>query len=109
MFLIAQLGLTDCAGLLKVCQDRNSSEGVLETTEASVLETEAFIQHVRGREGGEAGRLLPVITPRFLPTCSLELLSSKEPKYFTQCTIIFTRICSHCLKLIDMAAMWRLW
>mmetsp|Transcript_18923 Transcript_18923/g.47791 ORF Transcript_18923/g.47791 Transcript_18923/m.47791 type:complete len:464 (-) Transcript_18923:117-1508(-) len=71
--VLDQLGQRALVG--KVCQDRNSSDGVLETTEGSLHATEAFIQHIRRLEGGQAGRLHPVITPRFVPTCSPSLLS----------------------------------
>jgi guanine deaminase len=37
-------------------------------------ETRAFIAHVRAMEGNEAARVLPVITPRFIPACTDDLL-----------------------------------
>ena len=37
-------------------------------------ETRAFIAHVRGLAGNEAGLVLPVITPRFIPSCTDDLL-----------------------------------
>jgi guanine deaminase len=37
-------------------------------------ETRAFISYVRSMSGNGAGLILPVITPRFIPSCSDELL-----------------------------------
>jgi len=37
-------------------------------------ETRAFIDHVRGLAGNETGLVLPVITPRFIPSCTDDLL-----------------------------------
>jgi guanine deaminase len=52
------------------CPDyyRDASAAVAEA------ETRAFIEYVRGMAGNEAGLVLPVITPRFIPACSDELL-----------------------------------
>jgi guanine deaminase len=36
--------------------------------------TRAFIEHVQSMPGNEAGTIRPVITPRFIPSCSDELL-----------------------------------
>ncbi len=49
----------------KVLQDRHSPDGVRDTTEQSLVDTEALIQRWHGR-----GRLGYAITPRFAPTCS---------------------------------------
>ena len=38
-------------------------------------ETRAFISYVRSMPGNQAGLVKPVITPRFIPSCSDELLS----------------------------------
>jgi guanine deaminase len=38
-------------------------------------ETRAFIGYVRSMAGNESGLILPVITPRFIPSCTDELLS----------------------------------
>jgi guanine deaminase len=38
-------------------------------------ETRAFIGHVRSMAGNESGLILPVITPRFIPSCTDQLLS----------------------------------
>jgi len=40
----------------------------------AVAQTRAFIQQVRAMPGNDHGRVLPVVTPRFIPSCSDELL-----------------------------------
>ena len=37
---------------------------------SGVSETRALIEHVRSHPGNAAGRVLPVITPRFIPSCT---------------------------------------
>lgn len=51
--------------------DQHSVDYYIESTQEALTNTEAFIQHV-----GALGDPLvqPVITPRFIPTCSLPLL-----------------------------------
>ncbi len=49
----------------KVLQDRHSPDGVRDTTEQSLRDSEALIQRWHGH-----GRLGYAITPRFAPTCS---------------------------------------
>ena len=51
--------------------DSNSSEALTEETEQSLAETEAFIQYVQGLDNP---LIQPVITPRFVPSCSAELM-----------------------------------
>lgn len=46
------------------------------SAEAAAADTRAFIDHVHGLPGNEAGLVKPVITPRFIPSCSDELLHS---------------------------------
>lgn len=58
-----RLGLRLIAG--KVLQDQNSPDGVRDTTEQSLMDTEALIQRWHG-----VGRLGYAITPRFVPTSS---------------------------------------
>mmetsp|Transcript_14397 Transcript_14397/g.25326 ORF Transcript_14397/g.25326 Transcript_14397/m.25326 type:complete len:487 (+) Transcript_14397:86-1546(+) len=61
----------------KVCMDRNCPDGYVETSESSLKETEEFIKYAqaRARENSEPPFLAqPVVTPRFLPTCTPELL-----------------------------------
>jgi guanine deaminase len=47
---------------------RDPSAGIAES------ETRAFIEYVRSMAGNENGLVLPVITPRFIPSCTDELL-----------------------------------
>ncbi len=42
--------------------------------EVAEAETRAFIAHVRGMAGNESELVLPVITPRFIPSCTDDLL-----------------------------------
>lgn len=63
----------------KVCADQNSPDFYIETTAESVRNTENFINYVhqmqKGRDISEKDALIhPVITPRFIPTCSINLL-----------------------------------
>ncbi|KAI9495251.1 hypothetical protein BDB00DRAFT_815281 [Zychaea mexicana] len=60
----------------KVCIDQNSPDDYIESTENAVRDTEAFIQYCLslGQRKEEGLLLTPVVTPRFLPTCSIPLL-----------------------------------
>ena len=55
-----------------VCMDRNSPDTYTKSTEQNLADTEAFIKHVRGL-GSDL--VQPVVTPRFVPTCTPELLA----------------------------------
>jgi guanine deaminase len=55
----------------KVMMDRNAPEGLVETTAASLAESEELCAAWHGRDGG---RLQYAFTPRFAPTCTRELL-----------------------------------
>lgn len=44
-----------------------------ETTEAALADTRAVIEHIRGLPGND--RVLPVVTPRFIPSCTDEALT----------------------------------
>mmetsp|Transcript_7669 Transcript_7669/g.11271 ORF Transcript_7669/g.11271 Transcript_7669/m.11271 type:complete len:495 (+) Transcript_7669:19-1503(+) len=59
----------------KVCMDRNCPEDYCETTEENLRGTEDIVQYIRNSSAGRNGLLMPVITPRFIPTCTPELLS----------------------------------
>ncbi|CAF1094754.1 unnamed protein product [Rotaria sordida] len=64
----------------KVCADQNSPDFYIETADESVRNTEEFINYVhhmqKGRDVAGTNALIhPVITPRFIPTCSINLLS----------------------------------
>lgn len=65
----------------KVCMDRNSPENYVQSTQQNVDETIELIEYVRSRagkqqEGSLLPMLLPIITPRFIPTCTPELLKA---------------------------------
>ena len=46
-----------------------------ESAKVAEAETRAFIHYVRSMAGNESGLILPVITPRFIPSCTDELLA----------------------------------
>ncbi len=46
----------------------------IEATEQGLADTEAFIQQVRALPGNEGGLVQPVITPRFVPSCTPAML-----------------------------------
>ena len=53
----------------KVNMDKDSPDILVETTEQSLIDTEAFIKkHINNKYAK------PILTPRFAPTCSFELL-----------------------------------
>ncbi|KAJ3008026.1 hypothetical protein HKX48_008815 [Thoreauomyces humboldtii] len=55
----------------KVCMDRNSPASYIETTDESLERAEEFIRQIQAMHHP---LLTPVITPRFIPTCTPELL-----------------------------------
>ena len=61
----------------KVCMDRNGAEDYEETTADALSGTEAVIDYVKARQPQTRGldRLVqPCVVPRFIPTCTPELL-----------------------------------
>jgi hypothetical protein len=54
--------------------DRNSPVNYVQSTEENIRDTEAVISHVQGLQ---SPLVKPVITPRFIPTCSPQLLQGK--------------------------------
>ena len=65
----------------KVCMDRNSPANYVQSTQQNVDETIELIKYIRNRAGTRENgsllpRLLPIITPRFIPTCTPELLKA---------------------------------
>lgn len=46
-----------------------------QSPETAVADTRAVIDYIRGHADNEAGRVLPVITPRFIPSCTNAALS----------------------------------
>jgi guanine deaminase len=69
--LFAELSRVGLGGWIgKVNMDRNSSSSLIESTQESYKNTADFIQRYRGKYE----HLQPVITPRFIPSCSDGLL-----------------------------------
>lgn len=66
--MLSESGLSGYVG--KVNMDRNCPEFLMENTENSLLETEEFLKKYSNRYR----RVKPIVTPRFVPTCSFELL-----------------------------------
>jgi guanine deaminase len=65
----------------KVCMDRYSPQNYCQTLEQNLEETKALIEYIHTTVGREAENKLlplifPLITPRFIPTCSPALLSA---------------------------------
>ncbi|KAI2496663.1 imidazolonepropionase [Fragilaria crotonensis] len=63
----------------KVCMDRNSPANYVQSTQQNIDETIELIKYIRNlagtrEEGSRLPRVLPIITPRFIPTCTPELL-----------------------------------
>ena len=69
MDLFAESGLGAYIG--KVNMDRNSPDILVETTEASLSQTEEWLVAY----GNKYERVKPIITPRFVPTCTSELMT----------------------------------
>jgi guanine deaminase len=57
----------------KVNMDRNSPDSLTETAQQSISDTRKFIKYVLGKRNL---LLTPVITPRFAPSCTPELLEA---------------------------------
>lgn len=55
----------------KVCMDQNSPDDYIEKTEESIEKTKEFVEKVIQKSDGLT---YPIITPRFAPTCSLDLM-----------------------------------
>lgn len=55
----------------KVCMDQNSPPDYIETSEASISDTRAFISYIQSKAND---LISPVVTPRFAPTCSMDLM-----------------------------------
>lgn len=66
--------LLEAAGLVayvgKVNMDRNSTDNLTETAEASLQDTRRWLRETAGRHGS----VRPILTPRFVPSCSDELM-----------------------------------
>ncbi|KAK9710943.1 hypothetical protein K7432_008118 [Basidiobolus ranarum] len=55
----------------KVNMDRNSPDYYIENTQQSLKDTETFIQYVLGKKNS---RVAPIVTPRFVPSCTSDLM-----------------------------------
>ena len=66
MFIESGLG----AYVGKVNMDRNTAPALTEETQRSILETEEIILEYKDK----SNLVKPIITPRFVPTCSVELM-----------------------------------
>lgn len=66
---LEKAGVTGYVG--KVNMDRNSAPDLTETTEESIRETMRFIEECRAYEN-----LKPILTPRFIPSCTNELMAA---------------------------------
>ncbi|GAX18812.1 guanine deaminase [Fistulifera solaris] len=65
----------------KVCMDRNAPTDYCQSTQQNLEETKQLVQYIYKKAGrrGDNSRLplvFPLITPRFIPTCTPELLSA---------------------------------
>jgi len=58
----------------KVNMDRNSPPTYTEKTDQSCQDTETFVNTLMKRESFKAGLVTPIITPRFVPTCTPTLM-----------------------------------
>ena len=54
----------------KVNMDRNSMDGLIETTEETIQETRTFVENTKDKYAN----VKPIITPRYIPTCTDESL-----------------------------------
>ncbi len=58
------------AGVGKVNMDRNSPDILVETTENSITNTKKWLADIEGKYE----RVFPILTPRFIPSCTDELM-----------------------------------
>lgn len=72
MDLIEESGVV--AGVGKVNMDRNSPENLCEGTEESLENTRRWLSEIEGRYD----RVFPILTPRFIPSCSDQAMEGLE-------------------------------
>ena len=60
--------------------DRNSPDSYVETAAEGVRDTEVLIQQLSGQS-----LVRPVITPRFVPSCTPEMLQGSRPLHAALC------------------------
>ena len=76
----AALELGQRALIGKVCMDRNSPENYCQSLEDNLKETITLVEYIRSHSRNPLDKnrtplVLPLITPRFIPTCTPELLT----------------------------------
>ncbi len=72
MKLLHESGLSAYVG--KVNMDRNSGEGLQETTEETLAETRKWLERCAGRYPN----VRPILTPRYIPSCTEESMRGLE-------------------------------
>jgi len=68
---IVRLGQRAVVG--KVNMDRESPDHYMESFEQGLKEAEEFVQYAQAKQ---CSRLYPCITPRFIPTCTIEMMKA---------------------------------
>ncbi|MBR5871106.1 MAG: amidohydrolase family protein [Clostridia bacterium] len=71
MELLHKAGFAGYVG--KVNMDRNSAPGLEETTQESIAETDLWLEHCAD---GRFGDVQPMLTPRYTPSCTDELMAA---------------------------------
>ena len=64
--LVGKVVMDDPSACPDDCRDQSA--------DAAIADTRAVIDHMRSHPANKAGRVLPVITPRFIPSCTDETL-----------------------------------
>jgi guanine deaminase len=60
--------------MIQVNMDRESPEDYMETTEQGLKDAEEFVQYTLSKK---SSRIYPCITPRFIPTCTVESMKGE--------------------------------
>ena len=94
------LGQRALVGL--TCMDRNSPDTYTKSTERNLADTEAFIQHVRGL-GSDL--VQPVVTPRFVPTCTPALLAGLGQVAREQAVLVQSHISESHDEVVSMGCL----
>ena len=72
MDLLEESGII--AGVGKVNMDRNAPENLIESTEETIEETKRWLAETEGKYR----RVFPILTPRFIPSCTDEAMEGLE-------------------------------
>lgn len=72
MELLEESGIV--AGVGKVNMDRNAPENLIESTEETIEETKRWLAEIEGKYE----RVFPILTPRFIPSCTDEAMEGLE-------------------------------